>query len=51
MRFQRPGLSGTMLVGKTHVRLDVELSFLLAALKGPIEKEIHKKLENLFGEA
>jgi len=49
--FERPGLSGSMHVGKTSVRLDVELSFLLVALKGPIEREIHKKLDALFGEA
>jgi putative polyhydroxyalkanoate system protein len=48
--FERPGLSGSLHVGKTNVSLDVELSFLLAALKGPIEREIHKRLDALFGE-
>jgi hypothetical protein len=38
-------------VGKTDVRLDVELSFLLFALKGPIEQEINKQLDALFGRA
>jgi hypothetical protein len=33
------------------VRLDVELSFLLFALKGPIEQQINKELDALFGKA
>jgi putative polyhydroxyalkanoate system protein len=47
--FERPGLSGIMHVGKNEVRLDVELSFFLLALKGPIEQAIHKELDALFG--
>ena len=46
-----PGLSGNMHVGKNVVRLDVQLSFLLTPLKGPIEREIHKELDALFGKA
>ena len=49
--FERPGLSGTLHVGKTEVRLDVELSFLLTVLKAPIEQEINKELDSLFGTA
>ncbi len=49
--FERPGLSGNMHVGKNVVRLDVQLSFLLTPLKGPIEREIHKQLDALFGKA
>lgn len=49
--FERPGVSGTLLVGKSDVRLDVELSFLLFALKGPIEQAINKELDALFGKA
>ena len=49
--FERPGVSGSLHVGKTNVQLDVELSFLLVALKGPIEREIHKQLDAVFGEA
>jgi len=49
--FERPGLSGTLRVGKAEVQLDVELSFLLLALKGPIEREINKELDALFGKA
>jgi putative polyhydroxyalkanoate system protein len=49
--FERPGLSGNMHVGKNDVRLDVQLSFLLTPLKGPIEREINKELDALFGKA
>jgi len=48
--FERPGLSGSMHVGKNEIRLDVELSFLLLPLKGPIEQAIHKELDALLGE-
>jgi putative polyhydroxyalkanoate system protein len=43
--FERPGLSGSMHVGKNEIRLEVELSFLLLPLKGPIEQAIHKQLD------
>jgi len=49
--FERPGLSGNMHVGKNVVRLDVQLSFLLTPLKGPIEREIQKEFDALFGKA
>jgi putative polyhydroxyalkanoate system protein len=49
--FERPGLSGTMRVGKSDVQLDVQLSFLMTPLKGPIERAIRDELDNLFGEA
>jgi len=49
--FQRPGVSGTLHVGKSEVRLDAELSFLLSALKGPIEQAIRKELDILFKKA
>jgi putative polyhydroxyalkanoate system protein len=51
IEFERPGLSGSLHVGKTNVRLDVELSFLLFALKRPIEQEINKQLDALVGKA
>ena len=47
--FERAGLSGSMHVGKHEIRLEVELSFLLLALKGPIEQAIHKELDAVLG--
>ena len=46
--FERPGLSGRLHVGKNELRLDVELSFLLLPLKGPIEHAIHKELDTIL---
>jgi putative polyhydroxyalkanoate system protein len=46
--FRRPGLSGSLHVGKSEVRLDAELSFLLTPLKAPIEQAINKELDALF---
>jgi len=46
--FERPGVSGRMLVGKDRVALDVKLGFLLTALKPVIEREIHAQLDKLF---
>ena len=46
--FERPGVSGRMLVGKDRVTLDVQLGFLLSPLKSAIEREIHAQLDKLF---
>lgn len=47
VEFERPGVSGRMHVGKTDIALNVHLGFLLSALKGPIEREIHAQLDTL----
>lgn len=49
--FRRPGLSGSLHVGKHEVRLEAQLSFLLTPLKGPIEQAIHRELDALFDKA
>jgi putative polyhydroxyalkanoate system protein len=46
-RFERPGVSGNMHVGKSEIRLDVQLGLLLSALKPAIEREIHAQLDRL----
>lgn len=50
VHFQRPGLSGSMHVGKSEITLDVKLGLLLTPLKPAIEKEIHAQLDKLAGE-
>jgi putative polyhydroxyalkanoate system protein len=45
--FERPGVSGRMLVGKDKIALDVHLGFLLSALRPAIEREIHAQLDKL----
>jgi putative polyhydroxyalkanoate system protein len=47
VHFQRPGVSGSMHVGTTDIRLDVKLGFLLTPLKPAIEREIHAQLDKL----
>ncbi|HEX8009710.1 MAG TPA: polyhydroxyalkanoic acid system family protein [Casimicrobiaceae bacterium] len=49
--FKRPGLSGSLHVGETDVHLEIELSFLLVPLKGPIEQAIDMELDKLFKKA
>lgn len=46
--FERPGVSGRMLVGKDTIALDVSLGWLLTPLKGSFEKEIHAQLDKLL---
>lgn len=43
--FERPGVSGRMLVGKDRIALDVHLGLLLTPLKPAIEREIHAALD------
>ena len=47
--FERPGVSGRMLVGKDKIALDVSLGWLLTPLKPVIEKEIVSQLDKLLG--
>jgi putative polyhydroxyalkanoate system protein len=49
--FERPGVSGEMRLKKSEVELNVELSFMMTLLKGPIEHAIRGELDKLFGEA
>ena len=51
IEFHRPGLSGTMHVGKDEVRLDCELGILLSFLRTKLESEIDKEFEKRFGKA
>ncbi len=47
--FERPGVTGRMLVGKDKIRLDVQLGMLLSMLKPTIEREIETQLDKLLG--
>ena len=49
--FERPGVSGRMLVAKDSIDLEAQLGFLLSALKPAIEKEIHAQFDKLVGPA
>lgn len=49
IEFERPGLTGRLHVGKTEVRLDCELGFLLSMLKPKIEDVVHRDFDKFFG--
>lgn len=48
LKFQRPGVSGSLCVSDKDVRLSVALGFLLKAMKGSIENAIVHELDALF---
>lgn len=49
--FERPGVSGRMLVGKDTIALDVSLGWLLSPLKATFEREINAQLDKLVDDA
>ena len=50
LRFQRPGVTGSLTVGPKDLHLSVALGFLLKAMKGSIEQAIRHELDELFAE-
>jgi putative polyhydroxyalkanoate system protein len=51
LRFQRPGVTGSLAIGDQELRLSVALGFLLKAMKASIEKAVEHELDSLFKEA
>lgn len=51
IEFERAGVSGELHVGKSEVRLDCELGFLLSMLKPTIEDTVNRDFEKYFGKA
>jgi putative polyhydroxyalkanoate system protein len=49
IHFERPGVSGQILVQETELRIQANLGFMLMMLKGPIEQEIIRYLKEHFG--
>lgn len=49
IHFERPGVSGQILVKESELRIQANLGFMLMMLKGPIEQEIVRYLEEHFG--
>jgi putative polyhydroxyalkanoate system protein len=50
LRFERPGVSGSLAVTAEDLRLSVALGFLLKAMKGSIEKSIEHELDSIFAQ-
>jgi putative polyhydroxyalkanoate system protein len=51
LRFQRPGVAGSLAISDQELRLSVGLGFLLKAMKASIEKAVEHELDSLFKEA
>ena len=51
LRFERPGVSGSLAITEKDLRLLVSLGFLLKAMKGSIEKAVVNELDTLFAAA
>ena len=47
--FSRPGVSGTIAVTCDAIQVNAELGMMLAPLKGLVEQEIRRKLDEHFG--
>lgn len=49
LHFTRSGVDGHIALSKGLVKVHVKLGFLLMALRGPIESEIERVLDEEFG--
>jgi len=49
LNFERPGVDGHIKVNAKSVHVTANPGFLLMALKGPVESEIHRYLDEEFG--
>lgn len=49
MAFSRGGVDGHIAVSAKEIHVSATLGFLLGAIKGPIEREIHQYLDREFG--
>ena len=49
LAFQRSGVDGHIKVSAKQVQVIVQLGFLLSALRGTVEREIDRYLEEEFG--
>ncbi|MFT3806130.1 polyhydroxyalkanoic acid system family protein [Arenimonas sp.] len=48
LHFSRSGVDGQIKVGAKQIHVVAQLGFLLMALKGPVEREIHRYLDEEF---
>ena len=48
LRFSRPGVSGTIAVSSNAIQVNAELGLMLSPLKGMVEQEIRRKLDEHF---
>jgi putative polyhydroxyalkanoate system protein len=48
LNFNRSGVDGKIAVTEKQVHVFANLSFMLSMIKGPVEQEIHRYLEDEF---
>ncbi len=48
LHFERAGVNGTIELASKQVNIDAQLSFLMTPIKGRIESEIHRYLDDHF---
>lgn len=48
LQFSRPGVSGTITVDSDAIQVKADLGMMLAPLKGMVEQEIRRKLDEHF---
>ncbi len=48
LNFERSGVNGSIALSKGEVCVTANLSFLLTALRGPIEREINSQIDKQF---
>lgn len=51
LNFQRSGVDGHIKVSAKQIHVTANLGFLLLAIRGTVEREIHRYLEEEFGSA
>ena len=49
LNFSRSGVDGRIALAPQELHVTAQLGFLLSAMKGPIESEIHRVLGERFG--
>ena len=49
LRFRRSGVDGEIKLGAKQVHVVAELGFLLSALRGTVEREVNRYLDEEFG--
>jgi putative polyhydroxyalkanoate system protein len=48
LRFTRPGVKGDIAIGASEILVNAELGLMLSPMKGMIEQEIQRKLDEHF---
>lgn len=51
LRFERPGVTGSLTVGEKDLSLSVALGFLLKAMKGSIESAVKHEMDKVLAAA